>query len=127
MAELEQLKGKNWMAAMTLCWLFGSLVGHRFYTGKTGSAWAMFALSILGLFPITYIWSVVDGFQLAFGKYQHEDGGELYEKVVWYGYVYIASVVLTVLGVILYSTVLLAAIVSAKSGVGAGAQPVVAP
>lgn len=121
MAELEQLKGKNWMAAMALCWLFGSLGAHRFYTGKTGSAWAMFALSIIGLIPITYIWSAVDGFQLAFGKYRHEDGGELYEKVDWFGYVYIASVVLTVLGVFLYSTVLMAAVVSALAGAGAGA------
>ena len=121
MAELQELKGKNWMAAMTLCWLFGSIGAHRFYTGKTSSAWAMFALSIIGLFPITYIWSAVDGFQLAFGKYRHEDGGELYEKVDWFGYVYVASVVLTVIGVFLYSTVLIAALVSALSSAGAGA------
>ena len=74
MAELEQLKGKNWMAAMTLCWLFGPVGGHRFYTGKTGTAWAMLALSIVGLIPITWIWSLVDGVTLAMGNYKHEDG-----------------------------------------------------
>ena len=53
MAELQDLKGKNWMAAMSLCWFFGPIGGHRFYTGKIGTAWAMFGLSVIGLIPVT--------------------------------------------------------------------------
>ena len=120
MAELEQLKGKNWMAAMTLCWLFGPIGGHRFYTGKIGTAWAMFAMSILGLIPITWIWALVDGVTLAMGNYKHDDGGELYEKVDWYGWLYVAAQVLAIIGGFLYFGMLVAMIAAAISGGAAG-------
>ena len=118
MAELEQLKGKNWVAAMTLCWFFGPIGGHRFYTGKQGTAWAMFALSIIGLFPITWIWSLVDGVMLAMGNYKHEDGADLYEKIDWYGWLYVAAQVLTIIGGFLYMGVIVAMI---AAGIGSAA------
>ena len=124
MAELEQLKGKNWVAAMTLCWLFGPIGGHRFYTGKQGTAWAMFALSLLGLFPITWIWALVDGVTLAMGSYKHEDGTDLYEKIDWYGWVYVATQVLTIIGAILYLGVIVAFV---AAGIGSAAGSVATP
>lgn len=116
MAELEQLKGKNWMAAMTLCWLFGAIGGHRFYTGKQGSAWAMFALSILGLIPITWIWALIDGVMLASGNYKHEDGSDLYEKIDWFGWTYVACMILSIIGGFLYFGVLVAMVAAAIGG-----------
>lgn len=113
MAELEQLKGKNWMAAMTLCWLFGGLGGHRFYTGKIGTAWAMFVMSLVGLFPVTAIWALIDGFALALGNFKHEDGGDLYEKVDWFGWTYVACMILAILFGILYFGVVIATIAAA--------------
>lgn len=121
MAELQELKGKNWMAAMTLCWLFGMFGGHRFYTGKQGTAWAMFALSIIGLAPVTYIWSLIDGIALASGNYRHEDGSELYEKVDLFGWFYVAAQVLTILAGFLYFGAIVAAIASSFAGAGASA------
>lgn len=79
--NLQELKGKNWMAAMAWCWFLGSFGAHRFYTGRQNTAWVMFALSLLGLSPVMWIWSVVDGFMLALGKYTHEDGSALYERI----------------------------------------------
>lgn len=123
MTELEQLKGKNWMASMALCWGLGTIGAHRFYTGKTGSAWAMLVLSIVGLFPITYLWALVDGFRLAMGKFTHEDGSELYERVPWFGWTYVGLNILFIIGGILYIGVIaafLSAIVLGSGATGTG-------
>ena len=121
MAELQELKGKNWMAAMSLCWFFGAIGGHRFYTGKIGTAWAMLALSVFGFIPITWIWSFIDGIMLATGNFTHEDGSALYEKVNWFGWTYVGFQILTILGGIAYMGVIVAAIASIFTG-AAGAD-----
>lgn len=95
--SLENLKGKNWLATMVLCWFLGSLGAHRFYTGKSTTAWIMLVMSLIGLTPISVVWSFVDGILIALGKYTHEDGSELYEKINWVGYVYIAQLILSVI------------------------------
>ena len=101
--QLGNLKGKNWMAAMMLCWLFGALGAHRFYTGKTNTAIAMLVLTLTGCFaPIAAIWQLVDGIMIALGKFTHEDGSELYERINWVGYVYIVFMILAILAIIGY-------------------------
>lgn len=62
------------VGAAYLLWFFlGSLGGHRFYTGRTGSAIAMLALAVLGfafsvagvgfaLLLAVAIWAIVDAF-----------------------------------------------------------------
>jgi len=122
--NLEQLKGKNWVATMMLCWLFGSLGAHRFYTGKQTTAWVMVGLTILGITaPISAIWALIDGFMIALGKYQHEDGSELYERIDWLGYVYIALVILGILLFALYFVGIVAMVAAAVGSVGAGVTP----
>ena len=124
MAELQELKGKNWMAAMSLCWLLGAIGGHRFYTGNTGTAWAMLVLTVIGLVPITWIWAFIDGIMLASGTFTHEDGSALYEKVDWFGWTYVALQILTILGAIAYMGVamaMIASVISGAAGAAAGA------
>lgn len=126
--QLQELKGKNWMAAMSLCWFLGMYGAHRFYTGKSNSGWVMVVLTVLGITaPISAIWAVIDGFRLALGQYTHEDGSELYERVDWFGYIYIALIVLGAIALILYFTAIIGMIAmfahSAGAGAGAGALP----
>ncbi len=124
--QLQELKGKNWMAAMSLCWFLGMYGAHRFYTGKTNSGWVMVVLTVLGITaPISAIWAVIDGFRLALGQYTHEDGSELYERVDWFGYIYIALIVLGAIALILYFTAIIGmiAMFAHSAGAGAGALP----
>ncbi len=102
--DLEKLKGKNWMAAMALCWLFGAFGAHRFYTGKTNSAWIMLIFSVSGLLaPISTLWMLIDGFVLALGQFTHADGSELYERKPAFGYFYIAYVAFFIIaGILLF-------------------------
>ena len=117
--QLGNLKGKNWMAAMMLCWLFGALGAHRFYTGKTNTAIAMLVLTITGCFaPIAAIWQLVDGIMIALGKFTHEDGSELYERINWVGYVYIGFMVLAILAIIGYIALFGFAIMAALGNSG---------
>ena len=120
--ELEQLKGKNWVAAMALCWFLGAFGAHRFYTGKTNSAWVMVVLTLVGLTaPISAIWALVDGFTLAFNKYKAADGGNLFEYINWLGWLYVAAVILGILAFMFYGVMILALLSSAFAGAGTGA------
>ena len=104
-----------------LCWTLGMYGGHRFYTGKTNSAWAMVALTVLGITaPISAIWSLVDGFTIALGKYKHADGSELYERINWLGYVYIAIMIIAILLVLLYGVMILGMIGAIIAGGASG-------
>lgn len=126
--EVQNLKGKNWVAAMMLCWQFGYLGAHRFYTGKTGSAWAMAVMSLTGcLCPISLIWSLVDGVMIALGKYTHEDGSELYERINWLGYVYIIAMILSILYIIFYGAMIVGGFASIVGAEGAGSSMPVTP
>lgn len=98
MADLENLKGKNWVAAMMLAWTLGPFGAHRFYTGKTGTAWAMAVMTItVCLAPISIIWSIVDALMIALGSWKHEDGSELYERIAGLGYLYIGLLILGII------------------------------
>ena len=121
MAELENLKGKNWIATMALCWGLGYFGAHRFYTGKSGSAWAIAVMSITGLLaPISAIWVLVDGITIALGHFKHADGSDLYERVPWFGYLYIVIIVLGIIASVLYAAALFAIVGAAMVGAIAG-------
>lgn len=123
--EMEKLKGKNWMAAMSLCWLFGAFGAHRFYTGKTNSAWAMAVMSVLGCTSlVSAAWALIDGVMLALGNFTHEDGSELYERVPWFGYLYIILVILGLVVGLLYVIFFFGVIAAAVSSGGATTSPV---
>ena len=109
--QLQELKGKNWMAAMSLCWFLGMYGAHRFYTGKTGTAWAMAIMTLTCcLAPISAIWAMIDGIMIAIGSWNHDDGSELYERINWLGYIYIAVIVMTILYVLLQLAIFFAAL-----------------
>lgn len=127
-AELKKLEGKNWVGAMMLCWLFGALGAHRFYTGKSNSAWAMAIMSITGcLYPISFIWSFIDGIAIALGKFTHEDGSPLYERINWLGYVYIILMSLSIIGFLLYFLAIIGVIATAFTAGAGSSVPPVAP
>jgi TM2 domain-containing membrane protein YozV len=58
-------QGKSMFLAYVLWYFLGAFGGHRFYTGKKGSAIAMLILSItvIGLI-VTGVWVIVDAFLL---------------------------------------------------------------
>lgn len=115
--ELEQLKGKNWVATMMLCWALGAFGAHRFYTGKTNSAWVMVVLTILGFTaPISLIWAIVDGITIAFNKYKTAEGCELYEYIKGLGWTYVGVIILSILGFTIYGFMILAILSAAMSG-----------
>lgn len=63
-SEVEKNK-KSIAVAYILCIFFGSIGGHRYYMGKTGSAIAMTLITVLTVgfgVLVTGIWSFVDLF-----------------------------------------------------------------
>lgn len=95
--NLESLKGRNWIATMMLCWSLGAFGAHRFYTGKTTSAWVMAILTCTGCLTfVSLIWALFDGIMIVLGKFESENG-ELYEKNTIISVMYIATVILGVL------------------------------
>ena len=111
--------GKNWVATMMLCWALGMYGAHRFYTGKTGSAWAMAIMSLtVCLLPISLVWQVVDGIVIALGNFKHADGSPLYERINWLGVVYIVLVVLGAIYLLINFAATMALIGGMLSGAG---------
>ena len=98
----DSLAGKNWFAALTLCWALGMLGAQRFYTGRMVSGWIMFALtlSIVGM-PVSYAWSIVDGIMIVFGVYKTEDGSSLFERNIAFGCFYILCMLFGILKTLL--------------------------
>ena len=122
-AQLDELRGKNWVATMALAWAFGIVGGHRFYTGKTTTAWVMLGLYLGGFITcgITSIaagiWALIDAITVALGNWTHEDGSPLYERVPLFAYLYFGFLALAVIFCIGYF-IFGAAIIGA--GLGAG-------
>jgi TM2 domain-containing membrane protein YozV len=124
MENLENLKGKNWVATMMLSLSFGMLGGHRFYSGKTGSAWAILLCTFPGCFLcgiptlVSGVWVAVDILTIAFGKWKHADGSELYERIDWLGYTIAALFILTILTYIVYFAIVGVAGMASLAGMG---------
>lgn len=122
--ELNNLEGKNWMATMMACWALGGFGAHRFYTGKTSTAFAMLVMSITGcLAPISALWAMIDGVMIALGKFRHDDGSELYERIDWVGYIYIGVVVLGIIGFAAYFALIAAGTSAALNGAHSSINP----
>lgn len=123
--ELEDLKGKNWVATMALAWAFGILGGHRFYTGKTTTAWIMVALYFGGFITCgitsiaAAIWALIDAITVALGNFTHQDGSPLYERIPLFAYLYFAFLALCVIFFIIY-LIFGAALIGAGAGAGSG-------
>lgn len=131
--NLQECKGKNWVATLLFCWFLGYFGAHRFYTGKSNSAWAMLILSLLGITaPISAIWALIDGITIALGKYRHEDGSELYEKINWLGITYIIVMALSILsfiGLMIFYVAIIAALIGGLGGAANSAitSPTITP
>ena len=67
-------KNKNWIATYLLCWFFGILGVHRFYTGYIGIGLVqLFTFGGLG------IWALIDFITLSLNNYKDADGNCLEE------------------------------------------------
>ena len=83
-------------------------------------------MTIIGfLAPISCIWALIDGFMIALGKFKAADGEELYERIDWVGYIYIAIMILSILAGIGFVFLMGADMAAAIAGTGA--MPPVAP
>lgn len=76
----EKQFNTEWLATFLFCLLLGVFGAHRFYTGKTGSAWAMLLITIflgwlfgLGVF-ISSTWALVDLIMIACAKFTDKNG-----------------------------------------------------
>lgn len=126
--DLQKLSGKNWMATLFACWGLGMFGAHRFYTGKQVTAWIMLVCTLVGvLAPVSAIWAAIDGVFIALGKFTHEDGSELYERIDWVGYVYLGLLILSVLAVVGYLLVMLFALSAIMGLAGGAAGSAIAP
>jgi len=75
----EKKFNTEWLATFLFCLLLGVFGAHRFYNGKTGSAWAMLLISLLlgwlGIgFAITSAWALVDLILIICAKFTNKDG-----------------------------------------------------
>ena len=74
MSTVETTTGqKSWLVALLLCLFLGMVGGHRFYTGKVGTA----ILQIVTLGGFFGIWVLVDLIMIAMGKFTDKQGQAL--------------------------------------------------
>lgn len=66
---------KDWLTTLLLCIFTGTLGGHRFYTGHTGTAVAQL-LTLGGCF----IWTIIDLVNIITGKFLDAQGRPLLKK-----------------------------------------------
>jgi TM2 domain-containing membrane protein YozV len=66
---------KSRLVTLLLAWFLGPLGGHRFYSGKTGTAIAMLLISftVVGLL-VTAVWAFIDFIMIAAGAFRDREG-----------------------------------------------------
>ena len=89
--EIQPVKQKNFSVTLLLCFLFGGLGVHRFYTGYT-------LIGILQL--ITFgglgIWYLIDNMSLMLNKFRDSKGQELKGYNKYLSYVIFAFLILII-------------------------------
>lgn len=66
---------KNWLTTLLLCIFLGSLGGHRFYTGKIGTA-----ILMLVTCGGCGIWTLIDLIMIIMGNFTDKDGNAIVKE-----------------------------------------------
>ena len=70
--QVDTRSDKRILPAFLLCFLFGVFGAHRFYVGKTGTAFIqLFTLGGLG------IWMMIDMIMIIIGAFTDDDGNKI--------------------------------------------------
>lgn len=67
----DMISPKSWLVTLLLCLFLGVLGGHRFYTGKIGTAIIMILLCWTG---ISAIWALIDLILIILSKFKDKQG-----------------------------------------------------
>lgn len=71
----ETASGSNeWLTALLLCFFFGWLGVHRFYTKNNDIAVSQLVLGVLSCAVISGVWALVDFILILSGSYKKGDG-----------------------------------------------------
>lgn len=74
MAASSDTNSNEWLTALLLCFFFGWIGIHRFYTKNMDIAVAQLVLGILSCGIISGIWSLVDFILILSGSYKKGNG-----------------------------------------------------
>ena len=72
--QCKEGSSADWLTAVLLCFFFGWLGVHRFYTKSAGLGIAQLLLGIFSCFIVSIVWSFVDLILLLCGNYKTGDG-----------------------------------------------------
>ena len=67
----DLISPKSWLVTLLLCLFLGGIGGHRFYTGKIGTAILMILLCWTG---ISAVWAMIDLIMIILSKFKDKQG-----------------------------------------------------